>query len=102
MKSLLSTIIVLFSLLFISSTAFSKGADGAPSDSYEMNVNGMTCPFCVYGIEKKLNKLAHVKKARVSLKQKKVQIEMEHGQIFNEDEVRKVITDSGFTPGKLL
>ncbi len=72
-----------------------------PDNTYELGVDGMTCPFCVYSIEKNLNKLSGVKKAQVSLEQKKVRIEMQSGKTFNEKEVRKVITDSGFTPSQL-
>ncbi len=88
----------LFSLLFISPFVLAS----PPPNIYEMNVKGMTCSFCAYGIEKNLNKLSGVKKAQVSLEQKKIRVEMKEGQAFNEEEVRAVITDSGFTPGELI
>ncbi len=62
----------------------------------------MTCPFCVYSIEKNLNKLPHVEQAEVSLKQKKVRIIMKSGHYVDETKVREVITKSGFTPGKTI
>jgi len=37
----------------------------------EIEVTGMTCPFCVYGTEKKLHQLPGVEEAEVSLKSKR-------------------------------
>lgn len=66
----------------------------------EISVTGMTCPFCAYGIEKKLNKLPGVEKAQVNLDEKKARVVMKPGQQVNERKVRKTIIDAGFTPGK--
>jgi copper chaperone CopZ len=75
----------------------SSQIDPAP---FEMEVMGMTCPFCVYSIEKNLNKLPGVSKAQVSMKQKKVRIVMDKGLAVDEAKVREVITNAGFTPGE--
>ncbi len=98
MKSISLTVFLLFSLLI----PYSFVAADTASNIYEMNVKGMTCPFCVYGIEKNLNKLSGVKKAQVSLEQKKIRVEMNNGHHFDENKVREVIIDSGFTPGELI
>lgn len=93
MKSMLLTAILLFSSLVWADT---------PSNIYEMDVKGMTCPFCAYGIEKNLNKLPGVKNAQISLEQKKIRVEMKDGHSFDETKVRAVISDSGFTPGEQI
>lgn len=63
----------------------------------EVDVHGMTCAFCVYAVQRNLNKLPDVEKAEVSLKLKKVRI---HGKEAGLDleRVRQAIVDSGFTP----
>lgn len=65
----------------------------------EIEVTGMTCPFCVYGTEKKLNKLPGVEAAEVSLKNKKARIVMTPGKTADLEAIRKAVIDAGFTPG---
>ncbi|MEA3274075.1 MAG: heavy metal-associated domain-containing protein [Pseudomonadota bacterium] len=66
----------------------------------EIEVTGMTCPFCVYGTEKKLNRLPGVEQAQVSLKNKKARIVMKPGESADLAAIRRAIVDSGFSPGK--
>ena len=67
----------------------------------DIEVTGMTCPFCVYGTEKKLSKLPGVDKAEVSLKNKQARIVMKPGESADLEAIRKAITAAGFTPGKV-
>ena len=64
---------------------------------YELQVDGLVCPFCEYNIQKKLSKLNGVVKVEVNLKQGQVTVLMEDGKILSEDQARKEITDAGFT-----
>jgi copper chaperone CopZ len=66
----------------------------------DIEVTGMTCPFCVYGTEKKLNKLPGVDTATVSLKNKQARIVMTPGENADLDAIHKAIVDAGFTPGE--
>ncbi len=63
----------------------------------EMEVQGMTCPFCVYGLKKKLEKLSDIKQADVSLKDNKIRLTLEPGVISDEALYREAIKNSGFT-----
>ncbi len=67
----------------------------------EIQVSGMTCPFCVYGVEKKLGSMPGVEKVRVSLKDKKAEVVMKPGQKADLKAIRAAITDAGFTPGEI-
>ena len=71
-----------------------------PQEVLEIDVAGMTCPFCVYGIEKNLGKLAGVEKAQVSLEAKKARVVMKAGESPDETIIREIIRDAGFTPGE--
>lgn len=89
--------------LFLALPATLWGAEVQPKAAeqqvLEVEVKGMTCPFCAYGIEKNLSKLPGVKQAQVSLEAKKARVVMQPGLALDEARVRKVIVDSGFTPG---
>ncbi len=79
----------------------SPGWAGTPQ-VVEIEVTGMTCPFCVYGTEKKLNKLQGVESADVSLKNKRARIVMKQGESADLEAIRKAIVDAGFTPGGVI
>ncbi len=63
----------------------------------EIDVNGMTCGFCVDAVRRKLDRLPDIEQAQVSLRSKKVRIEARPGGLDIE-RVRKTILDAGFTP----
>ncbi len=73
----------------------------AEIQSVEMQVDGMTCPFCVYGIEKKLKALGEVTDARSNLKTGIVDIEIKKDAALDIEKLNKAIIESGFTPGKI-
>ncbi|MBL3600578.1 MAG: heavy-metal-associated domain-containing protein [gamma proteobacterium endosymbiont of Lamellibrachia anaximandri] len=91
-------ILLLASLLLFT---VSPGWAGTPQ-VVEIEVTGMTCPFCVYGTEKKLNKLQGVESADVSLKNKQARIVMKQGESADLETIRKAIFDAGFTPGGVI
>lgn len=72
-----------------------------PGEQLEMDVTGMTCPFCVYGVEKKLKSLPGVAKVQVSLDEKKARIFMQSGHKADRAAISAAITDAGFTPGDM-
>jgi len=69
-----------------------------PQQVLEIDVAGMTCAFCAYGVEKNLGKLAGVEQAQVSLEAKKARVVMKAGETPDETVIRKIIRDAGFTP----
>jgi len=67
----------------------------------DISVKGMSCPFCVYSVEKKLNALDGVQTAKVDLKQGRARVVMQPGVPHDEQQLRQVIIDAGFTPGTI-
>ena len=97
---------LLLSLLLMACNALaaapSTGASDQPSgQQLEIQVSGMTCPFCVYGVEKKLAAMKGVESVRVSLKDKRAQLVMKPGHGADVSAIRAAITDAGFTAGKI-
>ncbi|WP_372836453.1 heavy-metal-associated domain-containing protein [Pontibacterium sp.] len=64
---------------------------------YQANVDGLACPFCVYGIEKKLSQLDGVEKIESDLKTGELRIRMQEGKTLTEAEVRAAVKLSGFS-----
>lgn len=74
----------------------------AESTVVEIDIQGMTCAFCIDGLHSSLSKIAGVRKAEVSLKQSRARIELEPGQAPDIAAIRQAIIDAGFTPGDVL
>ena len=60
-------------------------------------VDGMVCPFCAYGWEKRLRNLAAVDSLIVRISDGLVQIREKDGQMLTEEDVRKEVEKAGFT-----
>ena len=84
--------IVISSLVLVSSSTFARVVD--------IDVHGMTCPFCVDSLERKFGKMDHVSKVQVSLKNNKVRLETDDN-LPSIDSIKKAILDTGFTPLKV-
>lgn len=92
------TILVLGILAF---TLMSFQGALAEINRVEMQVNGMTCPFCVYGIEKKIEALEEVEDASANLKTGIVDIKLKKDEPIDIERLNKAVRKSGFTPGEI-
>ncbi|KAF0114095.1 MAG: hypothetical protein FD149_1951 [Rhodospirillaceae bacterium] len=72
---------------------------GAQFQVVDIDVQGMTCPFCAYGLSKSLTKASEVDSADASLKEHKVRIVLKPGAQPDLDRYKKLIHEAGFTPG---
>ncbi|MBI2384660.1 MAG: sigma-70 family RNA polymerase sigma factor [Elusimicrobia bacterium] len=66
-----------------------------------VRIEGMACPFCAYGIEKHLGRLAGVRSARVNLGQGTAILYLEPGKTVSFDDVRKAVEKAGFKAAEL-
>ena len=83
-------------LLFLSASVF-----GADKTVLEIDINGMTCPFCVYSLEKELGNLSEVEEVLISLKSSKARLTLKEGAHINSDTLQEVVLRAGFTPGEV-
>ncbi len=74
-----------------------SGVVMAAGMQYELRVDGLACPFCAYGIEKKLKKTAGVKTVEFDLEAGKVIVTTEESARFTEKEMERLIEEAGFT-----
>ena len=89
------TIWMLIGLFFMSGPVLADS-----QEVLEIDVDGMTCAFCAYGVEKNLGKLAGVEEVAVSLESKKARVVMQAGEFPDEEKIREIIRDAGFTPAE--
>lgn len=69
----------------------------AESTRYEMRVDGLACPFCAYGIEKKFKAIEGTRNIDVDLDKGLVTVELQGQRRFTDEEMKKLFADSGFT-----
>jgi len=83
--------------IFFWTLALALWAQAALAGEYVMRVDGLACPFCAYGVEKKLKRLEGVKGVDVDLDRGLVTVEVENGVILPDERLRELFRDAGFT-----
>ena len=82
--------VALFALALFAASAVS-------AKTIEMDVNGLVCAFCAQGIEKSFKAMPATGKVYVSLENRIVAVELKDGSDIADAQLRKAITDAGFT-----
>lgn len=76
---------------------WTTGSWAAASMQYMMRVDGLACPYCAYGIEKKLNQIKGVEHVDVDLKKGIVIVDVAEGVKLQPEQMKKLFKDAGFT-----
>jgi len=90
MRKAIKLIIILF-LLGISTSL-------AQSNEVKVRVDGLSCPFCAYGLEKKLNEVDGVDSIFIDFEEGLVLMQVTDSESISEEEIRTKIEEAGFTP----
>jgi len=69
----------------------------AAGTEYRMRVDGLACPYCAYGIEKKLKAIKGVGKIDVDLNAGLVIVDVAEGVALTEPQMKTLFKDAGFT-----
>ncbi len=69
----------------------------AAGTQYHLRVDGLSCPFCAYGIEKKLKKTAGVTSVEIDLQRGVVTVKTREGVKLTEPQMKQLVKDAGFT-----
>ncbi len=64
---------------------------------YRLQVDGLACPFCAYGIEKQLGAIEGVASVETEIRSGSVVITMAEGSYLDEAAARKAVEAAGFT-----
>jgi mercuric ion binding protein len=78
------------------SLLLSFGTSAAPTQ-YELRVDGLACPFCAYGIEKKLNAAEGVENIFIDINAGTVTVTMAESASMSEEAAKQIVEDAGFT-----
>jgi len=73
----------------------------AAPPTYQLHVDGLSCPFCAYGLEKKLGAVPGVQGLETNIKDGTVIVTMKDGVMLEEASARQAVKEAGFSLRKL-
>ena len=101
MRKYITALFASLFLLFGAASNVYAGSDihqqGVKLATYKLTVSGMTCPFCVRGIEKRIKKIDGVLDIHSDLDAGTIVIDAKDKTIIDEARAKKEITAAGFT-----
>ena len=68
---------------------------------YEVRVDGLACPFCAYGLERKLRDLPGVSTVEVELRTGTARFDVAEGRVVTPAAVRSAVGEAGFSVGEI-
>ena len=93
MKRHLVTVVIAFGLIALPALA--------SVDEAQIHVEGLACPFCVYGVEKNLKRVPGVVSLLTTIRTGWVHIDMEPNAVLDTDALKEAIKKAGFTPSDI-
>ncbi len=73
----------------------------AQSQSVKVEVDGLSCPFCAYGLEKKFKDIKGVENIHIDVQQGLLTFTVKAGIALSEEQIRKTVKKAGFTARKI-
>lgn len=67
------------------------------AQKYRLGVDGLACPFCAFGVEKKLGAVKDVQRVEVDIGASTVVVTMAEGAALDEAAARKAVKEAGFS-----
>ena len=64
---------------------------------YTIQVDGLSCPFCAYGIEKQLSAIDGVNSVVVDISKGLVNVTLQQDRLLDKEQAQQAVTDAGFT-----
>jgi len=86
-----------FSATAVALALIVTGAVSALAAQYKLQVDGLACPFCAYGIEKQLKKTAGVTKIGVDINAGIVTVTMAKNASMSKSQASQIVKKAGFT-----
>jgi mercuric ion binding protein len=67
----------------------------------KIEIDGLSCPFCAYGLEKNLRDVENINDIKIDVENAFVLLSISEGKGIDEDLIRKTIKDAGFTARRI-
>ncbi len=74
---------------------------GLAETKYVIGVDGLSCPFCAYGLEKRLKKVENVESISIDMNKGHAVVIAKPGATIKEEDLRKAVKKAGFSVSSL-
>ena len=94
------TIAISIAMLFIASLGTTNSANAQETSEkvyIKIQVDGLSCPFCAYGLEKKLKNISESKDISIELTAGEATMSVPKGRQPTKEELEAVVKEAGFT-----
>lgn len=68
----------------------------------KVRVDGLACPFCAYGLEKKFKNYDGILNLKIDLDKGLVTFTLAEGKTIDKESIQKIVKDAGFTPKEII
>ena len=103
MKITVKHTVMLFLILLTGSHLLAQEpTEMAPEQKIRVRVDGLSCSFCAYGLEKKLLEIDGVKSIEISIDDGVALLTLDMGIEIAEETIKKEVKDAGFTPREIV
>jgi mercuric ion binding protein len=103
MKITMKHTITLFLILLTGSQLLAQELiEMAPEQKVRVRVDGLSCSFCAYGLEKKLLEIDGVKSIEISIDDGVALLTLDKDTQIAEETIKKEVKDAGFTPREIV
>ncbi len=66
-----------------------------------VRVDGLSCPFCGFGLEKRLKRIEGVREVKIFVDKGLAELVLAEGKTVTEAQVKKAVEAAGFTPREI-
>lgn len=73
----------------------------AQTQQVKVKVDGLSCPFCAYGLEKKMTKIDGVENLKIDIENGLAVFTVAQGKTVSEEALKKSVKGAGFTPREI-
>ncbi len=104
MKTYISKSTVLLLLILLAFNMEIRAQDkNTEKESLKIEVNGLACPFCAYGLEKKLrSNIKNLENLDIDFKNGYVTFTYPKSNKPSEENIKKIVADAGFEVNKIV
>jgi len=99
-KSIL--LMTFFILALFGASLFAGNNDTLKGSNIQLEVAGLSCPFCAYGLEKKLKTLDGIDKLDINISNGLIKGTLKEGMTVEKSDLKKQISEAGFTLKKVI
>jgi len=89
--------VLLITGLLLAAPLTPVSAQEISTQSATIQVDGLSCPFCAYGLEKNLKKVNGVGSVKIDMKTGKATVSLKKGADVEDKTLRQAVKKAGFT-----